>query len=61
MHHQKHSFQRLSSGAPAVSELSISLAAALTGYFFSIMEKKLAGIVCSLCNRLKNITLFILD
>lgn len=58
---KQKSFQRLSSAALEVPDFSISLPAALTGHFFSIREKKSVGIVCSLCNGLRNITLFILD
>lgn len=41
-------------------DLSIVLPAALTVHFFSIREKESVGIVCSLCNGLRNIILFIL-
>lgn len=57
---KQKSFQRLSSAALEMPYLSISLPAALTVHFFSIKEKKSVGIVCSLCNGLRNITLFIL-
>lgn len=48
---KQKSFWRLSSAALQVPDLSISLPAALAGYFFSIREKKSVGIVCSCVQR----------